>query len=252
MDTLTFIGTATCLLEVDGVRLLTDPAFYHGDDRIHLGWGLFSRRLVPPVVDVIDVVDVILLTHTHLDHFDQPAVDFLGKDLPIITNVGAASKLRSKGFGDVTGLRVGEEIEFGGIRLRGLPAHHGPFFMRPFTGSVIGFGLECSHGRLWISGDTVGTADLKVSLSEFDPHVGIVFFGGVRFLFRLTFDGIDALETLRHASSLSFVHEVHVDDWSHFRTGRADISRVFEGSDVCLVFPPRGKTIGLWFSGEQV
>lgn len=252
MDTLTFIGTATCLLTIDGVRILTDPALYHGGELIHLGWGLFSRRKIPPATDAIGDVDAVLLTHTHLDHFDQAAVEFLGKKVPVFTNVKDASKLRKQGFTNVTGLELDEEIEFRGVRIRALPARHGPLIMRPFTGAVIGFGIESSQGKLWVSGDTVGTGALKSALESFDPKVGIVYFGGVRYIFRLTFSGADALRTLRHARSLKLVHAVHVDDWTHFRTRKEGISEVFASSEVQLIFPPRGEAIALWLTGEQI
>jgi hypothetical protein len=40
---LTFVGTATVILELGGLRVLTDPNFLHQGDHAKLGYGLRSR-----------------------------------------------------------------------------------------------------------------------------------------------------------------------------------------------------------------
>ena len=49
-DSLIFIGTATVFLEIDGVKLIVNPAFYHGPKTVNMGWGLRSKRLLPPAI----------------------------------------------------------------------------------------------------------------------------------------------------------------------------------------------------------
>jgi L-ascorbate metabolism protein UlaG (beta-lactamase superfamily) len=44
----THVGTATALLEVEGVRLLTDPAFDPPERRYSFGWGTGSTKLRAP------------------------------------------------------------------------------------------------------------------------------------------------------------------------------------------------------------
>ena len=50
--TITFIGNATTLISGGGVTLLTDPNFLHKGQHAYLGYGLLSRRLHPPALDV--------------------------------------------------------------------------------------------------------------------------------------------------------------------------------------------------------
>ena len=47
---LTHIGTATLVIEIDGVRLLTDPAFDPPGATYGFGWGTRSRRLAGPAL----------------------------------------------------------------------------------------------------------------------------------------------------------------------------------------------------------
>ena len=47
---LTFGGTATTLLRLGGFTLLTDPNFLHRGQRVHLGYGLVSKRRTEPAL----------------------------------------------------------------------------------------------------------------------------------------------------------------------------------------------------------
>ncbi len=249
MDTLNFIGNATTLLKIGEVNILIDPSFFHGTHRVHMGWGLFSRRLIPPVTDKLLEVQLVLLTHTHKDHFDDEAVELLRDMQPtVITNPSDMGKLRKAGFSDVRPITSETTLEFDQFQVIGIPARHGPIFLRPFVGAVTGFGIETGKGKLWISGDTIGTSDLKERLKVFLPDVAIPFFGGVKYLgFSLTFDERSAFEMIDEVESIRRIFPIHVDDWSHFNTTPEKIRDVFqENSKIEVIFPPRGKEISIW------
>jgi len=67
---LTWIGHASFLLVLGGLRILIDPILAP-----HLGIGSIgpSKRLVPPGIPLEDLadIDVVLLTHNHRDHTDE-------------------------------------------------------------------------------------------------------------------------------------------------------------------------------------
>lgn len=62
-----FVGTATTILEWEGLRLMTDPNFLHAGDHVHLGPGVTATRRTNPAVelDQLPNVDAILLSHYH-------------------------------------------------------------------------------------------------------------------------------------------------------------------------------------------
>jgi len=62
-----FIGTATTVIEWEGLRILTDPNFIHAGDHVHLGPGVTGTRLTNPAVDLHDLprIDLVLLSHYH-------------------------------------------------------------------------------------------------------------------------------------------------------------------------------------------
>ncbi len=116
-DRIVFLGHATVLIEVDGVRLLTDPLLR---DRVaHL------RRQVPPVPrDLFADLAAVLVSHLHHDHLDLASLRLLGRDTPLIVPAGAGGWLRRKGFGAVTELGVGEVASVGALAVRAVQARH--------------------------------------------------------------------------------------------------------------------------------
>lgn len=62
-----FVGTATTILEWQGIRLMTDPNFLHAGDHVHLGPGVTGTRVTDPAIDLHELprVDVVLLSHYH-------------------------------------------------------------------------------------------------------------------------------------------------------------------------------------------
>ncbi|KIW64232.1 hypothetical protein, variant 1 [Phialophora macrospora] len=97
-----FVGTATTILEWEGLRLMTDPNFLHAGDHVHLGPGVTATRRTDPAVDLEDLppIDLVLLSHYHADHFDQRVEAELRRDLPIITTPHAHKHLAHKPAGE--------------------------------------------------------------------------------------------------------------------------------------------------------
>ncbi|KAI0851530.1 Metallo-hydrolase/oxidoreductase [Daldinia vernicosa] len=82
-----FVGTATTIIEWQGLRILTDPNFLHAGDHVHLGPGVTAQRKTDPAVDLheLPAIDCILLSHYHEDHFDQLVEKSLNRAFNIIT-----------------------------------------------------------------------------------------------------------------------------------------------------------------------
>jgi L-ascorbate metabolism protein UlaG (beta-lactamase superfamily) len=152
-DRIVFLGHATVLIEVDGVRLLTDPLLR---DRVaHL------RRQVPPVRrDLFADPVVVLVSHLHHDHLDLPSLRLLGRDTPLIVPAGAGRWLRRKGFGVVTELGVGEVASVGTLAVSAVQAHHDG--RRPGGPHAETLGYLVSGGHtVYFAGDTELFAEMS-------------------------------------------------------------------------------------------
>ena len=91
---LTFLGHSTVLIELDSVRILTDPILF---DRV----GPLRRVVTPVDPGAYRAIDLVLLSHLHLDHFDVPSLRLLGPDVRLVVPTGAGKLLERLGFSDV-------------------------------------------------------------------------------------------------------------------------------------------------------
>jgi L-ascorbate metabolism protein UlaG (beta-lactamase superfamily) len=152
-----FLGHATVAVDIDGVRLLTDPVF---SARV----GPLARRHPVPDAAREHPADAILISHLHHDHLDLPSLRALGHDHPVIAPRGTGAYLARRGFSAVTEVEVGDVLEIGAVRVRATPANHaGDRSFGPTT-DCLGFVVEGSR-RIYFAGDT----DLFPEMADLGP-----------------------------------------------------------------------------------
>lgn len=230
---LTHIGGPTVLIEVGGVRLLTDPTFDPPGRRYAFGWGTGSRKETGPAVDADDIgrVDVVLLSHDcHADNLDDAGRRLLASVPTVVTTTSGASRLggAAQGLSPWQSTRL-ETATGPAIDVVATPCRHGPPLSTSLVGDVIGFALRWDgqeHGVLWVSGDTVLYDGVRDVARRLDVGTALVHLGGVRFPvtgpLRYSMTGADAVEVCRLLGSCTVI-PVHYEGWSHFREGRSRI-----------------------------
>src|SRR3954447_7794648 len=114
-ERVTWVGHATVLIEMDGVRLLTDPVLRHR--LAHL-----RRHSAPPGPDVAEGIDAVLLSHAHADHLDVRSLRRLGCDVLLVAPPGAGRAARRAGFTRAVELVPGEHVEVGGVTITAVAA----------------------------------------------------------------------------------------------------------------------------------
>jgi L-ascorbate metabolism protein UlaG (beta-lactamase superfamily) len=157
---LTWGGHATALVELDGVRVVTDPVLR--SRVVHL-----LRHVPDPGPAFTDDVDAVLISHLHFDHLDLPSLKRFDREVRIVVPAGAGSMIRKAGFGDVAELKVGESIDVGPTVVTAVSAEHDGR-RHPFGLKVDAVGYEISGSRrVFFAGDTdvhSGLADLAGGL----------------------------------------------------------------------------------------
>lgn len=113
---ITFVGHSTVLVELDGVRVLTDPVLRQ---RV-----LHIRRHVPiPAAESSRDIDAVLISHTHADHFDPPSVREVAP-AQIVVPAGSGRIMSRRGFDERTGLAAGDAVDVRSVRVEAVPARH--------------------------------------------------------------------------------------------------------------------------------
>jgi L-ascorbate metabolism protein UlaG (beta-lactamase superfamily) len=144
---LTYVGHGAVLIEMDGVRLLTDPVL-----RRWLG-PLLRRGPLPDGAAQRDL-DAVLISHLHIDHLDVASLRLLGGNPVILVPEHGVALLRSRGFERVVGMVRGAETAVGLLHVTATEAYHSG--SRRSTGGgdeAIGFVVRGPR-TIYVAGDT--------------------------------------------------------------------------------------------------
>lgn len=173
---MTWLGHSTMLLEVDGLRVLTDPVLA---PRIGPASFVGPRRLHAAPIDVAELppLDAVLVSHDHFDHLCKPTVRALAaRGVPFITSLGVGAHLERFGVAPehITELDWWERhtLPGGELAFTAAPAQH-------FSGRIGGrnatlwssWVIETANRKIFFSGDTGLTpefADVGARLGPFD------------------------------------------------------------------------------------
>lgn len=224
-----YLGGPTALIEIGGVRLLTDPTFDPAGE-----YPIGSRALTKTLDAVaapedLGTIDAVLLSHDqHPDNLDHGGRAFLGAVPLVLTTALAAQRLGAP----AAGLEPGQRHTIGEVVVTGLPARHGPPGCESATGPVIGFLLEPAQGpRVYVSGDNAGLDVVGEIAEEYAPvDVAVLFAGGARTALLdsayLTLTSEQAAEAARLLSAHHVV-PLHFEGWAHFSQGRDTMAPAF-------------------------
>ncbi len=150
---ITFIGHATVLVELDGVRILTDPVL---SNRLFL-----LKRLVSPGFPEggLPDLDLVLVSHGHHDHLDLPSHRRLArKETTAVVARNLGDLVEPCGYGRVVELSWGEEFRLKSVRVRALEVNHwGRRNLLPDRRGYTGFLIEGESGTVFFPGDTAYT-----------------------------------------------------------------------------------------------
>jgi L-ascorbate metabolism protein UlaG (beta-lactamase superfamily) len=153
-----YVGHATVLIELDGVRVLTDPVLG--------GWvGPLRRHGAVPAADVTERLDAILISHLHRDHLDLRAIRRRALGVPLIVPAGTRPFFERRKFDAVVELAAGQSHELGAVTVTATAADH-DIGRRGVDAAPVGYLVEGSR-RLYFAGDTDlfdGMADLAPGL----------------------------------------------------------------------------------------
>lgn len=256
---LTLVGGPTLLLEVGGVRLLTDPTF-DAPGSYDLGALTLTKRKGPAIAAAaLGAVDAVLLSHDqHPDNLDGAGRAFLAHANRTLTTVPGGERVAG-----AEGLAPWERRVVTGhdgrcVAVTATPARHGPPGIEALAGDVIGFvvSLPGRGDAIYVTGDTVWYEGVAEVARRFRPAIVVPFAGAARTRgpFHATMDANDVLETAR-AFPAATIAPVHTDGWAHFTETVDDLARSFavlgERSRLLALEPGRPAIVALEGDGAE-
>jgi L-ascorbate metabolism protein UlaG (beta-lactamase superfamily) len=250
--TLTLVGGPTVLIELAGLRFLTDPTFdapglYQG--------GVTLEKLTAPALTAEQVgrVDAVLLSHDqHFDNLDHGGRAFLASARTTFTTPVGASRLGGNAIGLAAWENRTFETDVGAVHVTAAPARHGPPGIEPIAGAVAGFliGIEEPGDALYFAGDTVWYEGVAEVARRYKPRLVILNTGSAepRGKFHVTMDANDALEAA-HAFPQAKIVPIHNEGWRHFVESADELAHAFRTLGVADRLQPleRGRAAKLLF-----
>lgn len=254
---ITQIRNATLIVEYAGKKFLVDPMLapkhtypgFPGTPNNHLRNP--TVELVTPMVDIL-AVDAVIVTHTHLDHWDHSAQFLIPKTLPVfVQDESDAQIVQSAGFNDVRIL--GDHSRFEDVALTKTQGQHGSDAALAVFGSRLGevSGVIFKHPdekSVYLAGDTVWNDYVKSNLAKYLPDVVILNSGDAQFL-RVgpIIMGKDDVLSVHQAAPNATLVATHMEGVNHALLKRTELREFAaqHGIAQCLRVPEDGETITL-------
>ena len=250
---LRLIRHATLIVEVGASTYLVDPMLAPAEAGDPIPNTANPRR--NPLVelpmqqdeleDTLDALAAVFVTHLHSDHWDDPAIEQLNKDMPIFCQPNDTGSIKQAGFTQV--MPVESSIEWEGLNISLTGGRHGTGEVADRMGPVSGFVIKSrSEPTLYIAGDTVWCPEVETELQTHKPDVIVVNAGAAQFIDSdpITMDAQDVTQVANSAPQARLL-AVHMESMNHCVLTRAELARAIEeaGLSERVLIPVDGETL---------
>jgi len=140
-----WVGHSTVLIELDGVRILTDPLLRRRVATL--------RRAAPLDVEGLDGLDAVLISHVHYDHLDLASLRKLDRATTVAVPRGAGKVVSRLGFARVEEMGAGDSLTVGPVTVGAVHAEHGSSRLSVRSTPALGY-VVAGSSRVYFLGDT--------------------------------------------------------------------------------------------------
>ncbi|UKJ83825.1 MBL fold metallo-hydrolase (plasmid) [Priestia megaterium] len=225
------IRNATIIVEYAGKKFLIDPMLAEKGTYPPFP-GSIKQDQYNPVVslptsvdEIISGIDAVIVTHLHLDHFDEAAQKLLPKDIKMfVQNKEEAKEVQNSGFQDVEVLT--KDTVFEGIQLVKTKGEHGRGEeLLKLMGEVCGVVFKHpSEKTLYVAGDTVWYEDVQKELDTHEPDVIVVNGGDNQFIeYGSLIMGKEDIYEVHEAAPNAKIVSVHMEAVNHWALSREEL-----------------------------
>ncbi|KAJ3530032.1 hypothetical protein NM208_g6112 [Fusarium decemcellulare] len=250
--TITHIGTATAILNIDGITFLTDPFFSPAGSTWPSASGVPLKVHDDPALKMNELphIDAVLLSHeNHPDNLDELGRQLLNGRHVVTTNDGAknlAPRPSILGFGDWEEREV--RISGKTFHITATPCKHWPG--QECVGFIVhtedfGVAPDGRPNAVYFSGDTVYVEELAKMADKYHIAIALMNLGKASFygvnsegqpgqpddVLQITMDGHQAARLFRDIKADVLV-PMHYESWDHFTQHEQGLMKEFEEEGV--------------------
>ncbi|MBB5178796.1 L-ascorbate metabolism protein UlaG (beta-lactamase superfamily) [Planomicrobium koreense] len=224
------IRSATLVINYAGKKFLIDP--FLAEKGAYPPFPNAARQdqnnpldsLTVPINEIINGIDAVIVTHLHLDHWDDAAKEALPKDIKLfVQNEEDAEEVRSSNFQNVGVLQ--EDTIFEGIQLIKTKGEHGRGEILNLMGVVSGVVFKHQDEKtVYVAGDTVWYDGVQEAINVHKPEVIVVNAGANQFLEggSIVMDKEDVYEVYQAAPEATII-SVHMESANHWGLSKEDL-----------------------------
>ncbi|MFP3845825.1 MBL fold metallo-hydrolase [Priestia filamentosa] len=240
------IRNATLIIEYAGKKFLIDPFLADKDKYPAFSQSANQNKTSPWVslpisIDKLINVDAVIVTHLHLDHFDDAAKEALPKDIKMFAqSKEEAEEIRKLGFQDVEYLRE-DGTYFGDIKLTKTKGQHGigekvVKWFHDFGMSEVVSGVVFNHMNekaLYIAGDTVWCDEVQEAIENHKPEIIVLNAGDAQIIGDLSIimGKKDVYEVYKAAPNATIIAS-HLEAVNHATLSREELKSFLSENDI--------------------
>jgi L-ascorbate metabolism protein UlaG (beta-lactamase superfamily) len=176
---ITWMGHATSIVELDGVRILIDPVW---DERASPTSWSGPKRFFPAPLELsqLPAIDAVIVSHDHYDHLGAGTIRMLARMAALkkakwIAPLGVTGQLQRLGVAAAQCLEMNwmDSTQVGAVKVTALPTRHfsGRSLFNRFETLWASFALAGPQHRLYYgadSGEWPGFQEIGVQFGPFD------------------------------------------------------------------------------------
>lgn len=252
MATIQLIRHATLRITFDEGVVIVDPMLSDPGTFDPVADAPLPRRnpLVPLRIATDAIVrdlGLVLVTHTHRDHWDDAAIAALPKGVAVRCQPVDTAKIAGAGFTATQAIETAS-VEHG-IRITRTGGQHGRGAVGERMGPVSGFVLARPGGpTIYVAGDTIWCPEVEAALTQHRPDVIVLNAGAAQFNAGgpITMAADDVTQVVRAAGSARVI-AVHMEGWNHCVLTRAGLKDALTTAGIAgrVAMPGDGESITL-------
>lgn len=251
-NSIRLIRNATLRIQYAGKIILVDPLLAAKGAYSPFAGGARNPTvdLPAPAGEIIKDIDLVLVSHTHSDHFDKAARELLPRTVKLINQPADEDYFKKTEFSNTETLH--DHIVWNGIDIYRTGGKHGSGELGKKMGTVSGFVLKAKgQPCIYIIGDSTWTDEVEQSIEKYQPDFIVANTGGARFPgfedSPILMDEEQCISLLK-ASGKAKVIAVHMEALDHCATTRSSLQEkvhLVHGKKNKLRIPRDGEQIML-------